>query len=114
MMAFVDAMAGMIFFTTPCVKDQFTPSMLNCFARSRAAVYNQLICSGSSVSSFLSAMKLAELPSTMQKHVYGPPCTRGHSSTDAHSMQCSGNRGVFAIVQMGKAVGLFSKSKEHS
>jgi hypothetical protein len=29
MMAFVEAMAGMIFLTTPCVSDQVTPSILN-------------------------------------------------------------------------------------
>lgn len=34
-----------------------------------------------------------------------PLKTRGHSSTLAHSMQCSGNRGVLAMVQMGKTVG---------
>ena len=35
----------------------------------------------------------------------GPLKTRGHSRTEAHSMQCSGRRGVLAIVQMGNAVG---------
>lgn len=45
---------------------------------------------------------------------YEPPCTRGHSKTDAHSMQCSGKRGVLAMVQIGKAVCLFNKSREHS
>lgn len=39
---------------------------------------------------------------------------RGHSSTDAHSIQCSGSLGVLAMVQIGKAVGLFSMSREHS
>lgn len=29
MIAFVEAMAGMIFLTTPCVSDQVTPSILN-------------------------------------------------------------------------------------
>ena len=43
-----------------------------------------------------------------------PPWTRGHSKTEAHSIQCSGRRGVLAIVQIGKAVGLLSKSREHS
>jgi hypothetical protein len=33
-----------------------------------------------------------------------PLNTFGHSRTDAHSIQCSGNRGVFAIVQIGYAV----------
>ena len=32
----------------------------------------------------------------------GPGKCLGHWSTDAHSMQCSGNRGVSAIVQSGK------------
>ena len=36
MIAFVDAMAGMIFFTTPCVDDHVTPSILNSFARAEA------------------------------------------------------------------------------
>ena len=40
--------------------------------------------------------------------------TRGHSKTDAHSMQCSGRRGVLAIVQIGNVVGLLSISREHS
>lgn len=43
-----------------------------------------------------------------------PPCTLGHSNTEAHSIQCSGRRGVLAIVQIGKAVGLLSISSEHS
>ena len=55
MIAFVDAMAGMMFFTTPCVSDQVTPSILNSFARAAATEYSQPMCSGSSVSSFLSA-----------------------------------------------------------
>jgi hypothetical protein len=32
MMAFVLAMAGMMFFTTPCVSAHVTPSILNCVA----------------------------------------------------------------------------------
>lgn len=39
---------------------------------------------------------------------------RGHSRMLAHSMQCSGNRGVLAMVQIGKAVGGVSMSSEHS
>src|SRR5260221_289918 len=35
MIAFVDAMAGMMFFTTPCVDDHVTPSILNSFARAK-------------------------------------------------------------------------------
>lgn len=54
MMAFVDAMAGMMFLTTPCVRDHVTPSILNSFARFDAMLYNQPMCSGSSVSSFFS------------------------------------------------------------
>lgn len=54
MIAFVDAIAGIMFFTTPWVKDHVTPSMLNSLARADAVAYNQPICSGSSVSSFLS------------------------------------------------------------
>lgn len=33
MIAFVLAIAGMMFFTTPCVSAQVTPSILNSFAR---------------------------------------------------------------------------------
>ena len=54
MIAFVEAMAGITFLTTPWVSDQVTPSILNSLARADATVYNQLICSGSSVSSFFS------------------------------------------------------------
>lgn len=43
-----------------------------------------------------------------------PLKTRGHSRMLAHSMQCSGNRGVLAMVQIGKAVGGVSMSSEHS
>lgn len=53
-MALVDAMAGMMFLTTPWVSDQLTPSILNSLARAAATVYSQLMCSGSSVSIFLS------------------------------------------------------------
>ena len=48
------------------------------------------------------------------KQAHSPPCTRGHSRTEAHSIQCSGRRGVFAMVQIGKAVGRLSMSSEHS
>ena len=54
MMAFVDAIAGMMFFTTPCVRDHVTPSILNSAARAAAILYSHPICSGSSVSNFLS------------------------------------------------------------
>jgi hypothetical protein len=43
-----------------------------------------------------------------------PLKTRGHSRMLAHSMQCSGRRGVLAIVQMGKAVGGVRVSILHS
>jgi hypothetical protein len=35
-MAFVDAIAGMIFLTTPCVDVHVTPSILNSLARAEA------------------------------------------------------------------------------
>lgn len=54
MIAFVDAIAGMMFLTTPWVSDHVTPSILNSFARFKAWLYSQPMCSGSSVSSFLS------------------------------------------------------------
>jgi hypothetical protein len=43
-----------------------------------------------------------------------PLKTRGHSRTLAHSMQCSGSRGVLAMVQMGKVVGGVRMSRPHS
>lgn len=58
MMALVDAMAGMMFFTTPCVSDHVTPSMLNSFARAAAMLYSHPMCSGSSVSIFLSKFRI--------------------------------------------------------
>ena len=53
-MAFVLAMAGMIFLTTPWVNAHVTPSILNSVARFDATWYSHSMCSGSSVSSFLS------------------------------------------------------------
>ena len=52
--ALVDAIAGIMFFTTPWVRDHVTPSILNSFARAEATPKSQPMCSGSSVSSFLS------------------------------------------------------------
>ena len=43
-----------------------------------------------------------------------PGNTRGHSSTEAHSMQCSGSLGVVAIVHTGYTVLCASISNEHS
>jgi len=40
MMAFVDAIAGITFLTTPWVNCQVTPSILNSAARFEAIVYN--------------------------------------------------------------------------
>ena len=114
MIAFVEAIAGMMFFTTPCVRDQVTPSILNSFARARAMAYSHPICSGSSVSSFLSVAMLRIISWAEKASQRLPPCTFGHSRTEAHSMQCSGSRGVLAMVQIGKAVGLFNMSSEHS
>ena len=57
MMALVEAIAGMMFLTTPCVSDQVTPSILNSWARRDALLNNQSMCSGSSVSIFLSTQK---------------------------------------------------------
>ena len=111
MIALVLAIAGMMFLTTPCVNAQVTPSILNSEARAEAFWYSHSMWSGSSVSSFLSDSKdsgqsepeRSQSPST-------PLNTFGHSRTLAHSMQCSGNRGVFAIVQIGNAVGGVSMS----
>lgn len=115
MIALVDAMAGMMFFTTPCVRDHVTPSILNSFALAAAALYSQEICSGSSVSIFLSgAASLSQRVYATLGNTDAPPCTRGHSKTEAHSIQCSGKRGVFAMVQIGNAVCLLSMSNEHS
>lgn len=57
MMALVEAMAGMTFFTTPCVNCQVTPSILNSAARFEATLYSHSIWSGSSVSSFFSGTR---------------------------------------------------------
>ncbi len=62
MIAFVDAIAGMMFFTTPCVNDHVTPSILNSAARAAATLYSHPICSGSSVSSFFSEIHLKTNP----------------------------------------------------
>ena len=43
-----------MFFTTPCVREYVTPSILNSLARAAATWYNHEMCSGSSVSIFLS------------------------------------------------------------
>src|SRR6266540_1227030 len=59
MTAFVDAIAGIMFFTTPCVNDHVTPSILNSAARAAATLYSHPMCSGSSVSSFFSANELS-------------------------------------------------------
>ena len=104
-MALVDAIAGITFLTTPWVNCQVTPSILNSAARFEAMVYNHSIWSGSSVSSFLSTHQ----PDFKKRRVWRkrfnePLKTFGHSRTDAHSMQCSGSRGVLAIVQIGYAV----------
>ena len=61
MIALVEAIAGMIFFTTPCVNDHVMPSILNSFALSRATSYSHWMCSGLSVSSFVSARGRLEL-----------------------------------------------------
>ena len=54
MIALVDAIAGIMFLTTPCVRDHVTPSILNSLARAEATLNSHPMCSGSSVSSFLS------------------------------------------------------------
>lgn len=95
-MALVDAIAGIIFLTTPWVSEYVTPGILNSSARFFAVWKSQVICSGSSPSTGRSGKLL------------------GHSNTDAHSMQCSGNRGVFAIVQMGYVTAFVCISNEHS
>ena len=43
MIAFVEAIAGMMFLTTPCVNEYVTPSILNSFARVSAVWYNHEI-----------------------------------------------------------------------
>jgi len=54
-MALVLAMAGMMRLTTPCVRLHVTPAILCSSARARATSYSHWMCSGSSLSSFLSA-----------------------------------------------------------
>ena len=68
MIAFVDAMAGMMFLTTPCVRDHVTPSILNSFARADAVLYSHPMCSGSSVSSFLSRCYVSSCDSFIESH----------------------------------------------
>lgn len=86
MMAFVDAMAGMMFFTTPCVSCRVTPEMPKSSARDRAFSYTHIMCSGLSESKSPSA--------------FCRSCS--HSTSLAYSMQCAGDRGVSAMVQSGK------------
>jgi hypothetical protein len=130
MMALVDAMAGMMRLTTPWVSCHVTPAMLYFSARWRAVSNSHWMCSGSSLSSFLS--ESGGSPRTSQRGCWrgettafkagivggeprnSPLNTRGHSRMLAHSMQCSGSRGVLAMVQIGKAVGGVSMSSEHS
>jgi hypothetical protein len=112
--AFVLAIAGMILLTTPCVKLQVTPSILYCSARVRAVSKSHWICSGSSLSTFLSTRAPSVQIQVRWRELDKPLKTRGHSRMDAHSMQCSGSRGVLAMVQMGKAVGGVSMSRLHS
>ena len=59
MMAFVEAIAGIMFLTTPWVSDHVTPSILNSAARFEATWKSHPMCSGSSVSSFLSGTALS-------------------------------------------------------
>lgn len=110
MMALVLAMAGMMFLTTPCVRLHVTPSMLYFWARASACEYSHSMSAGSSLSILRSVTGGRQRVSTRSvgesyREGDAPLNTRGHSRTDAHSMQCSGKRGVLAIVQMGKAVG---------
>lgn len=82
--AFVEATAGMIFLTTPCTSLYVSPVILNCKARSADFSYIHPICWGSS-------------PSITTPQGF----SLGHWITLTYSMQCSGRRGVFAIVQRG-------------
>ena len=81
--AFVDATAGMIFFTTPRVLKYVTPSILNYSALSNAFSYTHCISTGLSLFNFFSGNVLS------------------HSTMNAYAMQCSGTRGFSAIVHMG-------------
>lgn len=59
-MAFVLAIAGIIRLTTPWVKLQVTPSMLYLSALALATSKSHWICSGSSLSTFLSGGRQQE------------------------------------------------------
>lgn len=95
-MALVLATAGMIFFTTPNVSMYVTPSMPNFSPRSRARSYTHFMSPGESASSLRSGN------------------SRGHCKTYAYAMQCSGMRGVSAMVHSGTAAEGAKASRLHS
>ena len=85
-MAFVDGIAGMMFFTTPCVWLSVTPTMPNCSARNSAVSYTHFMCSGLSASNDSPARSVP------------------HAIKCAYSMQCAAVRGVSASVHNGNLV----------
>ncbi len=85
-MALVEGMAGMMFFTTPCVWLNVTPPMPNCCARTSATSYTHFMCSGSSASNG------------------SPARSAPHAIRCAYSMQCAAVRGVSASVHSGNLV----------
>ena len=85
-MALVDGMAGMMFFTTPCVWLSVTPVMPNCVARAAATSSTHFMCSGSSASND------------------SPGRSAPHAIRCAYSMQCAAVRGVSASVHSGNLV----------
>mmetsp|Transcript_14221 Transcript_14221/g.59902 ORF Transcript_14221/g.59902 Transcript_14221/m.59902 type:complete len:213 (+) Transcript_14221:420-1058(+) len=101
-MALVLGMAGMMFFTTPCVNDRVTPGMPNAFARSRAFSKTQRTWSGSSPSN-------AGASESDGVSVFSASASRftrnslGHWISRAYSMQCAAHRGVSAKVHSGNA-----------
>ena len=82
--ALVLGIAGMMFFTTPCVCVYVTPGMSKVSARCAAASNTQRRCSGSSASNASSGRSL------------------GHRINLAYSTQCAAFLGVSANVHRGK------------
>lgn len=102
MTAFVEATAGIIRFKTPWVSRKSTPNISNWFARCCAFRNAHSTCWGLSASKRTSSEKKFNLELIFM----GGPSPNGfsfsHKIIFTYSTQCSGNRGVLAIVQSGK------------
>lgn len=94
--AFVDAMAGMMFLTTPSVSACVTPSMPYARARSLARSYTHCMSSGESASSLRSGNSISQ------------------DFIITYATQCSALRGVSAIVHIANVTGGGNRSIVHS